>query len=118
MEESKILESLKRENQNLKQEVKILNKRLSNLHFSASESLKYKILDYAEKIDQIDYTFERLQFMVTTYCELFDIEADTYDYDNFIYELYERYKFNNKEVQKCKKYSFEWFDNYICKYIV
>lgn len=45
-----------------------------------------------------DSTAEQARAVITTYCMFFDIEVDTYDWDNLMSEIYNNY--NN------------WFDSY------
>lgn len=61
-----------------------------DFYFDEVESLTNKkymkefILDYAENGFSVDDYLGTLRYLVTTYCTIFDIEVDTYEWDELI----------------------------------
>lgn len=57
-----------------------------------------------------DLSKEQVRCVVTTYCILFDIEVDTYDWDELMRYIWEYYNswFN----------TYEELDDYMCEYLV
>ena len=62
------------------------------------------ILDYAKNCFSEDNYIATLRYLITTYCVVFDIEVDTYEWDCLIEELWNI----NKDRINCTK---DYFDN-------
>ena len=69
------------------------------------------ILDYAKNGFSEDNYIATLRYLVTTYCNIFAIEVDTYEWDCLIDELWDI----NKDRIDCTK---DNFDNEMCRDLV
>ena len=88
-----------------------------NFYYTEIENIKDKtymrkfILDYAKNGFSEDNYIATLRYLVTTYCVIFDIEVDTYEWDYLIDELWDL----NKDRIDCTK---DNFDNEMCRNLV
>ena len=69
------------------------------------------ILDYAKNGFSEDNYIATLRYLITTYCNVFEIEVDTYEWDCLREELWDM----NKDRIDCTK---DYFDNEMCRDLV
>ena len=88
-----------------------------NFYYTEIENITDKtymrkfVLDYAKNGFSEDNYIATLRYLITTYCVIFDIEVDTYEWDCLIEELWDI----NKDRIDCTK---DNFDNEMCRNLV